>query len=153
MVDFFEATAGYQGGAFGFLHPKQIKELRSAFASYTGLQFPEPTVAMQSLSAGAAGALVTRIFGLDIYKSTWVQSSGGDHQGWFQAPGKFVRGRARPAPMPGLIELARMDDWGLVTTAESSSAQSYTGVHTELLCGVATADDLVVPATRARSVA
>jgi len=153
VVDFFEATAGYQGGAFGFLHPKQIKELRAAFASYTGLQFPEPTNALQSLSAGAPGALVTRLFGLDIHKSTWVQSSGGDYQGWFQAPNKFLRGRARPAPMPGLLELARMDEWGVVTTAESSSAQSYTGVHTELLAGVATADDLVVPGTRARSVA
>ena len=64
-----------------------------------------------------------------------------------------MRTRVRHATMPDLIEVGRDDNFGIVTTAESSSEQSYTAVHTELLAGVATADDLVVPGTRARSVA
>ena len=153
VVDYFESVAGYTGGAFGFLDPKQIREVRAAFASYTGLQFPEPTNAIQSLSAAAPEVPVLAIFGLSAYKSNWIQSSGGDLQGWFQAPGKFVRTRVRHATMPDLIEVGRDDNFGIVTTAESSSEQSYTAVHTEMLAGVATADDLVVPGTRARSVA
>ena len=153
VIDYFESTAGYTGGAFGFLDPKQIREVRAAFASYTGLQFPEPTNAIQSLSAAAPEVPVLSIFGLSAYKSNWVQTSGGDLQGWFQAPGKFVRMRARPAMMAGLLEVGRDDNWGVVTTAENSSAQSYHAVHSELLGGVATADDLVVPGTRFRSVA
>ena len=152
VIAHFDETAGFEGTPFAWLHPEQITDLRTSLNSYTGYQFPAEATRIQSLFAGAPANPWLNLFGINIFKSTRVQESGGDWQGWVQAPGKFGRLRARPAVLPDLLEIGRDDNFGIVTTQESSSSQSVTEIHTEMEAGIVTSPDALTPSVRFISV-
>ena len=149
-VAYFNETEGFDGVAVTMRHPEQFTQLRESVRNEPNFQFPEITVALQSLPGGA----FMDWLGFRNFSTHDITEAGGDHQGFAFVPGAI--GWAVASTMGVQVEdpdqALMIPDFGLVcesnTTGNTATAQWDANAY----FGVATADPSVAPQTRLISV-
>lgn len=150
-VAYFNESEGFEGVAVSMRHPEQYTQLRESVRNEPNFQFPEITIALQSLMPG--GTFMDWL-GFRNFSTHDVTDSGGDHQGFAFVPGAI--GWAVASTMGVQVEdpdqALVIPDFGLIcemkTTGNTATAQTDTNAY----FGVATADPSVAPQTRLISV-
>lgn len=146
-VAYFNETEGFEGMAITMRHPEQYTQLRESVRNEPNFQFPEITLALQSLQPG--GTFMDWL-GFRNFSTHDVTDSGGDHQGFAFAPGAIgwavasTLGVTVEDPDQALV----VPDFGLICEWKSTGRSATAQYDANAYFGVATADPSVAPQTR-----
>lgn len=146
-VAYFNETEGFEGTAVTMRHPEQYTQLRESVRNEPNFQFPEITVALQSLMPG--GGFMDWL-GFRNFSTHDITDSGGDHQGLAFVPGAI--GWAVASTLNVTVEdpdqALYIPDFGLVCEWKSTGNTATARWDANAYFGVATADPSVAPQTR-----
>jgi hypothetical protein len=154
LIAAFNETAGFEGEAIAVLQPEQITDLQTSLRSYTGFQFPDQTEAQQALGSALGMGMGGRLLGINVYKTTDVQQSGGDHVGFAYAPGAFgfAPGDTSRVPVPDAAQPVRVPEFGLLVNKTFTGATATNRVDANAWLGVGRVNAAVLPQFRVLSI-
>lgn len=146
-VAYFNETEGFNGAAVTMRHPEQYTQLRESVRNEPNFQFPEITLALQSLMPG--GTFMDWL-GFRNFSTHDVTDNAGDHQGFAFVPGAI--GWAVASTMGVKVEdpdqALVIPDFGLLCEWKSTGNVATAQWDANAYFGVATADPSVAPQTR-----